>query len=62
VTEKPLAFSLDLLAEAAKQTPPLTACPDGHLLIRGRSCWNPVRFSADLRALYCVPVEHGGEQ
>lgn len=61
---EPLAFTLEWLAEAGHDKPQLTVCPDGHLLVRERTCWSPARFSADLRALYCVPVDHpvGGDQ
>lgn len=58
-----LKFSLELLASAAELTPPLTACPDGHLQVKGRSCWKPTRFSEGLTAVYCTPVDHDrGEQ
>jgi hypothetical protein len=55
----PLPFSLDWLAGAAERPKTvLSACPDGHLLVNERSCWAPLRFSPDLRALYCEPAEH----
>lgn len=60
MTDRPLPFSLDWLAGAALklQRDDVTACDEGHMLVRGRSCWAPTRFSEDLRALWCVPVEH----
>lgn len=53
-----LPFSLDWLAGAAIPTrKALSACPAGHLLVNERSCWSPVRFSTDLRALFMRPAD-----
>ncbi|GAA0528652.1 hypothetical protein GCM10010172_06560 [Paractinoplanes ferrugineus] len=61
MTDEPLPFPLNWLSEAARTSKPLSVCPDGHLLVRERSCWAPLKFSADLRSLYCLPVEHERE-
>jgi hypothetical protein len=53
----PLPFTLEWLAEAARTSKPLTVCADGHLVVSKRSHWAPAKFSADLHALWCEPVE-----
>jgi hypothetical protein len=53
-----LPFSLDWLAGARTNAHPLDVCSAGHLLVNGRTCWTPVRFSQDLHALICAPVDH----
>ncbi|GAA0494891.1 hypothetical protein Ade02nite_19540 [Paractinoplanes deccanensis] len=53
-----MTFTLDWLAEAAGRKPQLTACPDGHLVVRSNTHWTPVAFSNDLRSLICRPVTH----
>jgi hypothetical protein len=58
VIEHELPFKLDWLAAAGARKQAVSTCPDGHLLINGRTCWSPDRFSADLGALYCRMVEH----
>lgn len=58
MTADPLAFSLAWLAEAMGTKPQLSVCAAGHLVVRERTCWSPVRFSDDGRALYCEPVAH----
>ncbi len=57
MSAEPLPFSLAWLAGYEPRGEPLTACGAGHLLVRGRTCWAPTRFSADFRALHCVPVD-----
>lgn len=55
-----LPFSLDWLAGAAAKVPSVAACNRGHLIVNGRTCWQPLSFSADLRALICTFVEPHG--
>jgi hypothetical protein len=58
VAEDPLSFSLDWLAESSQRKRPLAVCAAGHLVVRERTCWQPLYFSADLRSLWCKPVDH----
>lgn len=62
--DKLIPFSLDWLAEAGAKQKPLTVCDAGHMVVRGTTHWQPVRFAADLHALWCVPVDHpeGGDR
>jgi hypothetical protein len=53
-----MAFSLDWLNEALGRLPQLTVCPDGHLVVRHNTHWQPVGFAPDGRALTCRVVEH----
>lgn len=53
----PLSFSLDWLAESARTERPLTVCPDGHMVVRHNTHWKPLRFSGDLKSLWCEPVD-----
>lgn len=53
-----LPFRIDWLAAAAEKKPAVTACNLGHLLINGRTCWQPNRVSADLQAIWFRWVEH----
>lgn len=57
MTER-LAFSLDLLANAANAPRPLAGCDNGHLVVGNNSHWAPEAFSFDLRTLTCQLVEH----
>ncbi len=52
-----LAFSLDLLAGAAHQQPPLTVCAAGHLVVQGRSHWQAVRFTPAFTAVICAAAD-----
>jgi hypothetical protein len=57
-----LPFSLEWLAGAATRVQAVAACPHGHLIVNGRTCWKPLAFTHDLRALICEFVEpHGPE-
>lgn len=58
MTDDPLPFTLEWLAESSRTKRPLAVCAAGHLVVRDRTCWKPLRFSPDLRSLYCVPVDH----
>jgi hypothetical protein len=53
---EPMAFTLEWLAEAARATRQLTACPAGHMVVRGNTHWSPLKFSNDLRSLHCEPI------
>ncbi|WP_433731038.1 hypothetical protein ACQP2Y_21660 [Actinoplanes sp. CA-051413] len=53
-----LPFKLEWLAAAGAKKPDVSVCPNGHLLITGRTCWSPLGFSDDLGALHCRMVEH----
>jgi hypothetical protein len=55
-----MPFSLDWLAGAAARTQALAACNRGHLIVNGRTCWKPLAFTPDLRALICEFVEPHG--
>lgn len=56
MTER-LAFSLDLLANAADAPKPLAGCDNGHLVVANNSHWQPETFSFDLKTLTCRLVE-----
>jgi hypothetical protein len=51
--DREVPFSLDWLAEAARNEPQLSVCDLGHLVVRGNTHWSPQGFSADRRALIC---------
>jgi hypothetical protein len=53
-----LAFSLDLLANAANAPRPLAGCDNGHLVVGNNSHWQPEAFSVDLRTLTCRLIEN----
>jgi hypothetical protein len=58
-----MSFSFDWLAGAANRPPQaLSVCPDGHLVVHGRTHYLPVRLSDDLRALWMRWVEHPAGQ
>lgn len=57
MTEQRLAFSLDLLANAATAARPLTGCDRGHLVVSGNTHWQPEAVSVDLKTLTCRLVE-----
>lgn len=54
---EPMPFTLEWLAEAARAKRPLATCPAGHMVVRSNTHWTPLRFSDDLRALWCEPVD-----
>lgn len=57
--DEELPFSLDWLAGAGNRPADiLTVCPDGHLVIRERTHYTPLRLSGDLRSLWMGWVEH----
>lgn len=58
VSEERLAFSMQLLADAKNAPRPIAGCPQGHLVVAGRTCWRPEALSEDLRTLTCVLVEN----
>jgi hypothetical protein len=58
VTDDRLAFPLETLLTAAHQRKPLTVCDRGHLVVAGRTHWQPVRLTPDLHAIVCEPVTH----
>lgn len=53
-----MSFSLDWLAGASIKTQPLAVCEDGHLKVRGNTCWSPSHFSPDFKSLYCRVATH----
>jgi hypothetical protein len=57
MTEQRLAFSLDLLANAATAPRPLAGCEHGHLVVSGNTHWQPEALSVDLKTLTCRLVE-----
>jgi hypothetical protein len=57
-----MPFSLDWLHGAATKPPEvLTVCDAGHLVVHGRTHYQPTRFSSDLGAIWCRWVHHGEE-
>ncbi len=52
-----MPFSLEWLAKAHTISA-VTVCPAGHLVVHGRTHWEPLRLSADLRALWCRIADH----
>ncbi len=52
-----LAFSIALLANASEAPKPLDTCTHGHLRVAERTCWQPVRYSADLKTLLHEAVD-----
>jgi hypothetical protein len=56
-TGDPLSFSLAWLAEAAGTQLQLGICAAGHLIVRERFCFAPVRFSSDGRSIFCEPAD-----
>lgn len=53
-----LTFSFDLLAGAHRDREILSVCPDGHLVVKGRTHWAPLRFATDRPSLICGFVDH----
>lgn len=47
-----------LLAGAHRDREILSVCPDGHLVVKGRTHWAPLRFATDRPSLICGFVEH----
>lgn len=58
MTDDRLSFSLELLANADQAPKPLSVCDDGHLVVAGRTHWQPVALDGPLRSLICDWVEH----
>jgi hypothetical protein len=58
VPDETIRFCFETLAGAATNQAPLTVCPDGHLVVSGRTHWSPVAFDDHLRGLVCHWVEH----
>lgn len=52
-----LAFALATLADTANAPRPIAGCDNGHLIVAGRTCWQPETFSADLKTITCRLVE-----
>lgn len=59
-THDPLPFSIEWLAEVAREKRPPTVCPRGHLWSKD-SCFMPIRFAPGLKAIICEPVDHPQE-
>lgn len=56
--EDTIRFSFEMLAGSATNQAPLTVCPDGHLVVSGRTHWQPLAIDENLRGLICRWVEH----
>lgn len=56
--DETIRFSFDMLAGAALNQAPLTSCKDGHLVVSGRTHWQPIAVDEFLRGLVCRWVEH----
>ena len=56
--DETLRFSFETLAGAATNAAPLTVCPDGHLVVNGRTHWQPLAIDENLRGLICRWIEH----
>ena len=57
--EKELPFSLDWLLGAAElPEPTLSVCEQGHLVVKGRTHYLPVRLSPDMKSMWFRWVEH----
>ncbi len=53
-----ISFPLETILGASEREPALTSCPDGHLVVAGRTHWAPRAVSADLGSLICDWVTH----
>ena len=53
-----MAFPLDLLAGARINAQPLDVCAAGHLVVRGRGHYRPLKFTADFKSVVCARAEH----
>jgi hypothetical protein len=57
--DEEMAFSLEMLIGASKQPEPvLSACDRGHLVVRGRTHYEPIRMADDLHAIWFRWVDH----
>jgi hypothetical protein len=56
-TSERLAFSVELIADAANASRPLNGADCGHLIVTGRNHFQPERFSFDLRTILCRRVD-----
>ncbi|WP_250029772.1 hypothetical protein [Paractinoplanes maris] len=52
-----IRFPLETILSAGQDTRPLDTCPAGHLVVAGRTHWQPIAL-ADLQHLVCRWVEH----
>jgi hypothetical protein len=56
--DETIKFSFETLATSAANAAPLTVCPDGHLVVSGRTHWQPMSIDTLLTGLICRWVEH----
>lgn len=56
--DETIQFPFETLATAAANAAPLTVCADGHLVVSGRTHWEPIAIDENLRGLICRWVEH----
>ncbi len=54
-------FPLETILAGADVKPGLSVCPDGHLRVAMRTCWQPRALDPAMRSLICDWVEHDAE-
>lgn len=63
MTDQEMPFSLEWLVGAAgRPAEVLSVCDDGHLVVHGRTHYQPTRLSADLHALWMRWVDHPDDE